>query len=178
MIWDSQYWKEPLLHLADKLVQWRGPRAWTEQDLVDIEKDVFVAFYSIRKLIEAKKISDSTAKMAVNVGLYPNKGKDVTFLNWHKLDELYDLTAKKPEQRELWFACNQVIHSYVFMPDISDDDSFKGILVCSDYERNKNLYGIDTTELIRVFRIVGEDYPSSSTFTFNPDRRDYDVTNL
>lgn len=178
MIWESHYWKEPLLLLADKLTQWQAPQEWEEEDLVGLEKDVFIAFYSIRKLIEARKLSDATAGMMVSNSAYPNKGKDVTILNWDKLEELYDFTSKKTEKRDLRFICNQVIHSYVFAPDISEEGILESILFCSDQERNKALYGIDRTELIRVFRIFGNDYPSSSTFTFNPDKRDYDVTNL
>lgn len=178
MIWESQYWKEPLLLLADKLNQLKTPQTWDEEDFVDIEKDIFIAFYSIRKLIDAKKLSDTTSEMLVSVSLYHNKGKNVTLLNWHKLEDLYDFTSKKADKRYLRFICNQVIHSYVFAPNINKKGIMKSILFCSDHERNNALLEVDRTEMIKVFRIVGNDYPSSSTFIFNQDKRDYDVTNL
>lgn len=176
MIWESVYWKKPLLQLANKLTKWQAPQKWGHRDLVGLEKDLFIAFYSIRKLMDAKKLSGSTAEMMVNVSVYPNKGRDVTFLNWHRLQELYDFTSARTEHLPLRFVCNQVIHSYVFMPCITEAGVFEGIFFCSDYERHKNLYGLDRTELIKVFHMVGNDYPNSRTFIFMPNRRDYDVS--
>lgn len=176
MIWESEYWKKPLLQLANKLFRWSNPREWTERELVDIEKDIFVAFYSIRKLMDAKKLSDSTEEMPINVNIYPNMGRDVTLLNWHDIDELYNLEAKHTTHRDLRFICNQIIHSYVFVPDINEAGVIEKILFCSDRERNERLYGIQMNELINIFRVVGKDYPARGEFVFNPEKRDYDVT--
>lgn len=177
MIWESEHWKEPLLRLASKLVRWGKPREWTERELVRIEKDIFVAFYSIRKLMDAKKLSDSTEIMPVNVSIYPSKGSAVTIYNWDKIDKLYDLEVKNLSQRNLRFICNQIIHSYVFMPDIDENGSLHAILFCSDRERNTNLFGIEANDLINIFRIVGKDYPATSVSVFNPKKQDYEVTN-
>lgn len=177
MIWESEYWKKPLLRLAGKLNRWSTPRVWTEQELVSIEKDVFIAFYSIRKLIDAKKLSDSTEAMMISVNMFPGKGKNVTLLNWHKIDSLYDFSSSNDGNRDLRFISNQVIHSYVFLPDIKEDGSLGGILFCSDRERNKNLFRLDVAELIKILRIVGKDYPPRSTLVFNAKKQDYDQTN-
>jgi hypothetical protein len=177
MIWESEHWKKPLLRLASKLVRWRNPREWTERELVSIEKDIFVAFYSIRKLMDAKKLSDATEVMPVNVTIYPSKGKAVTIYNWEKIDKLYDLEAKNLSQRDLRFICNQIIHSYVFMPEIDENGVFQAIVFCSDRERNANLFGIGADDLIKALRVVGKDYPATSASVFNPKKRDYDVTN-
>ncbi len=176
MIWESSYWKKPLLRLAKKYSLWKSPREWTERELVSLEKDIFVAFYSIRKLMDAWKLSDSALEMTVNVSVYQNKGKNVTYLNWDRIEELYDFSSMKIEQRKLRFICNQVIHSYVFTLDISKRGSFEGILFCSDYEKDKNLYGLDVTELINTLNVVGYDYPSSSHLVYNPSKGDYDIT--
>jgi hypothetical protein len=177
MIWESDHWKMPLLRLASKLARWSIPREWTERELVSIEKDIFIAFYSIRKLMDAKKLSDATELMPLNVAIYPTKHKDVTFHNWDNIDSLYDLTASQTSQRDLRYICNQIIHSYVFVPDISEDGAFAGILFCSDRERNKKLYGVETNELISALCVVGKDYPAVGKYIFNPKQRDYDVFN-
>ena len=75
MIWESEYWKKPLLRLANKFTEWQTPRIWDEKDLVGLEKDLFIAFYSIRKLIDARKLSDTVAGMIIPVSVYPNKVK-------------------------------------------------------------------------------------------------------
>jgi hypothetical protein len=177
MIWESEYWKEPLLKLASKLVRWKKPREWTERELVSIEKDVFVALYSIRKLMDAKKLSNATEVMSVSVSIYPSEGKDVTIYNWERIDHLYNLEVENLSQRDLRFVCNQIIHSYVFIPDIDEHGIFQAIMFCSDRERNINLFGIGVDDLIDTLRVVGKDYPAESVSIFNPKKRDYDVKN-
>jgi hypothetical protein len=115
--------------------------------------------------------------MPINLTVYPIKGKAVTIYNLHKIDQIYDLEAKNSLQRDLRFICNQIIHSYVFMPDIDENGVFKAILFCSDRERNANLFGIEADNLINTLRVVGKDYPATSVSVFNPKKRDYDVTN-
>ncbi len=175
MIWESEDWKRPLLRLASKLARWSTPREWTERELASLEKDIFIAFYSIRKLMEAKKLSNATEVMPLNVAMYPSKHKDVTLQNWHNIDSLYDLTARQTSQRDLRYICNQIIHSYVFVPETSEDGAFIGILFCSDKERNNKIYGVKSEDIINILRVVGKDYPAVSVITFNSKKRDYDV---
>jgi hypothetical protein len=115
--------------------------------------------------------------MPINVAIYPSKGKDVTIYNWDKIYKFYDLEAKQLSQRDLRFICNQIIHSYVFLPDIDDNGVFQAIVFCSDRERNINLFEIEVNDLINALRVIGKDYPAESRSTFNPKKRDYDVTN-
>jgi hypothetical protein len=82
MIWESCYWKEPLIRLTKKLKQWNKQRNWTEERLVNLEREIFISFYSIRKLMDAYKLSDSTVSMEVNLFPYPKKDQFVTQLNW------------------------------------------------------------------------------------------------
>jgi hypothetical protein len=61
MIWESWYWKKPLLDMAKRLRSLKAAGYLTEKQMVQIERDIFIGFYSIRKLIEAKtKITDKT----------------------------------------------------------------------------------------------------------------------
>jgi hypothetical protein len=175
MIYESEYWKKPLLHMARKFSRLSKPREWTEEEIVQIEKDVFIAFYSIRKLIEAHKLSTKTEKMSLSVKTYPSRGIKVHLFNWHHINSLYDFVTFKSIQKTLWFICNQIIHSYVFVPDIGQEGSFDGILFCSDKERNTHLYELEVSEMIKTLRIVGRDYPYASQVTFNAAKQDYDI---
>lgn len=177
MIWESEYWKKPLLRLANKIKQWSKQSELTERDLIRIEREIFIAFYSIRKLMEAKKLSDSTEIMPVPVTIHLNKGKDVTHYNWNKIDELYDLDCKQVADRDLRFICNQIIHSYVFLPLVDENGIFQAIIFCSDRERNTNLFRIEASDLLNIFWTVGKDYPSSSLSTLNSRKRDFDIHN-
>jgi hypothetical protein len=52
MIWESCYWKEPLLEMAGRLRALKaGRHRLTEKRLVELERDIFIGFYSIRKLL-------------------------------------------------------------------------------------------------------------------------------
>ena len=52
MIYDSFYWKEPLLQTANWLRRVRLSERTSERTYVRVEREVFVGFYSIRKLFD------------------------------------------------------------------------------------------------------------------------------
>jgi hypothetical protein len=176
MIWESYYWKESLLKHAGDLRKRKTQKRWREASFGRVEETVMLAFYSIRKLIEAAKIATATSKMEIAVELYPWKGKRVTRLNWHKLDELYDsdsrITARIPLQR----ICNQMGHSYVFAIAHSDSGGLGGFLFVSDRDKHRHLHFLDVDEAIAVFEHVGRDYPNEVRMALNSETGDYEVT--
>jgi hypothetical protein len=173
MIWESSDWKKPLLKLSKQIHKWKE-KSLSDKDLVDIEKTILIAFYSIRKLVDARKLSNTTQEMKINIFSYPNV-KNVTLMNWHKIDELYNLEEENPKQCDLSFIYNQLIHSYVFMIDDNPKGGFNGIFFSSDSQRNKKVFKISADELIRILDTVGNDYSSSSRLEFNEVKQDYDV---
>lgn len=72
MIWESSFWKDDLVKVAGKLVKRTIQKRWPERSLASLEKDVFVSFYAIRKLIESKKISDGLLSLKIPVIGYPS----------------------------------------------------------------------------------------------------------
>jgi len=176
MIWESGYWKKPLVKLADKITRWQRQKKWTEQILVNIEREFFLAFYSIRKLMEAKKLTDKTRNLKVLMKYYPNKGKDVHYMNWDNIEKLYDLSIQKSETRNLEFICNQVIHSYVFIINISESGLFDSIFFCSDRIRNSKIYELEVNKIQSIFRTVGRDYPYKATYQFDESKKDYIIS--
>lgn len=98
MIFESQYWKEPLLVSARWLSKLRLSEGTRESTYVRLEKELMIGFYSIRKLIETIKISDSTKEIKFDIEWYKNI-KKVDWLNHAFLHENYDLTKSYSEQR-------------------------------------------------------------------------------
>ena len=98
MIWESYYWKQDLLRQAKNLIRRKSQHRWPEASLAKIEQMVMLGFYSVRKLIEASKISNDLIESPVSIIMYPSKNKSVTLLNWHKLDQLYD--RSKPVKKK------------------------------------------------------------------------------
>ena len=175
MIWESQYWKDGLLRHAKDLRRRKKQRRWPEASLARVEQDVMVAFYSIRKLIEAEKVATETKARPVVLQRHKWRGKQVTRMNWHKLNELYELEESTSETRDLRWVANQLIHSYVFVVCFDDYGGFDGVFFTSDKNRNKSLHRIGVDQMIDLYEHVGTDYPNEMHMIMNPKTGDFDV---
>lgn len=175
MIWESSYWKEDLLKLAQKLRARSKQRKWPQRSLANVEKEVFFAFFAIRKLIEAKKLSDKIANRAVRASSFASRGRPVTYMNWHRLDRLYDLASPRAVSLRLPFLCNQIIHSYAFSTEHAGGGGLSAILFCSDRKRNRSLYRLSLCRILRLLSDVGRDYAHSAVFNWDPAKKDYTV---
>ncbi|TBT23870.1 hypothetical protein D5E86_24770 [Vibrio parahaemolyticus] len=174
MIWESSDWKEPLLESASRLQKLSKSNEIDESEFVQIEKDVFIGFYAIRKLMDTSKISDSTKSFDVSLKCFPNL-KPVDYMNWHRVDELYDLSGKQCETKTLRALCNFIVHSYVFMPELNDEGHLVSFYVTSDKDRNKKLYSVSIEQVLDIFKLVGSDYPSNTKMARNPKTGDWDI---
>ena len=140
----------------------------TQTQYVQLEKDIFLGFYTVRKLFETvTKVSDATKAKKLQLVWYPNK-KAVTWRNNHRVDELYDLGAAHKENRDLWFICGRIIHSFIFVPVLSDQGGLAGIMFTSDTDKNERIYSLDIESVIDVFEIVGKDYPGNIQVSRDP----------
>ena len=175
MIWESAYWKDDLLRLTRILKQKRHQKIWRESSLAIVEKTVMTGFYIIRKLMEAKKLSDTIVSQKIPTQRHQHRGKPVALVNWHRIDRHYDLEHRSLTQRSLKWLCNQMIHSYVFIVSLDDKNSLDGLYFASDRERNKAIHHLSLEKVIEVFESVGKNYPCSSRFVFNTKTQDYDM---
>lgn len=176
MINDSTHWKAEMRVIARRMVKRLEQKSWSERSLFLLERDVFFAFFSVRKLIEAGKLSKSIIEMPISVNVFPATGKNVTKLNNHKIDELFHLSKKQPKILQLHTVCNQFVHSYIFMPVFGENDTLESIFFSSDYRRNVQLYELNVSEIVRCLLTVALDDPLEIHMVFNEDRRDYVVT--
>ncbi|MCE9562415.1 MAG: hypothetical protein K8U57_10210 [Planctomycetes bacterium] len=176
MILESHFWKVDLRKRAGTLRKFAKQKRWTESSHAKFEQTIMVGFYSIRKLIEAKKLSNTILKLQVPVKKYLGKGDGVHLLNCHKLDELYQLESGEAGTCNLMFTCNQIIHSYIFAPLCGDDLRVCGFMVSSDRERNQRAFEIQVSDVTTIFDLVGADYPNSGQSIDNPAKGDFDVS--
>jgi hypothetical protein len=178
MIWESGDWKKELLKTASIISKRIHQKRWTERSFFLFEKEIFFAFYSIRKLIEAKKLSDHVVEAKILIQSFKSTGLTVTRLNRDRVDELYDLQNSSSESIKLQTVCNQFIHSYIFVPCFGEFNELDGIIFCSDHTRKNKVYKLAITDLIEIFKMVGSDYPTSTQFVFDEKFGDYHVVNL
>jgi len=171
MIWESSHWKEPLLKSASWLRRVRFGENTQERTFVKIEKEIFIGFYSIRKLLETVKVTDATKSKKYELEWFPNIEKP-NHLNWHKIDRLYNLNQRNKENRDIGFICNLFIHSYVFI--ISGEDKLDGVYVTSDNFKNKKVYFVSLDNILSIYRLVGRNYPSGSEFIKNSETGEFE----
>lgn len=159
MIGDSIPWKEDLLRIAKTLEGRTTQRRWTERTSFLVERDVMNAGYAIRKLIEARKLSDELLQERVTVQRHQLLGRAVDIWNRFEFYEHYDMERPDTVQLTLTEFCNQIIHSWVWMMSATEDPSprFNGVYVSSDWARKRCVYFIGSGTLIQLFRAVGLD---------------------
>ncbi|MCW5797325.1 MAG: hypothetical protein KIT40_02405 [Nitrospira sp.] len=179
MIWESQYWKEDLTRLALRLGQRSHQSKWSERSLGKLEKEIFIGFYSIRKLLEAKKLSEDIVNGLIPADSFKwSGGRKITHLTSSSaLLEAFDFNALQKVKLSLRFVCNQVIHSYIYKETFDENGRLCGILISSDCQRNKTVFFITLKNIIKAFSEIGKDYPSNAEFRFDSKSGDYIVKN-
>jgi hypothetical protein len=74
----------------------------------------------------------------------------------------------------LEFFCNLFIHSFVFVPEQQENGSLADASVSSDRTRKEKLYFVDLAHILKAFRTVGRDYPSSQHMRRNEDTHQWE----
>jgi hypothetical protein len=113
--------------------------------------------YALRKLIEAKKLSDEVESVGLDVTMHPWTGKTVDIMSRHDLHLAYDLTQEQRQQMGLREFCNQIVHSFVFQMRFLEAGGLDGIYVASDYSKQQGVYFVEIDEIIRVLELAVED---------------------
>jgi hypothetical protein len=157
VIEDSIPWRDQLIRVADGLEKRKTQRRWTDRTNFLIERDIMTSAYAIRKLHEARKISDQLARRKLNVKRFKLVGKVLD--HWSReFWESFDLESPTETQVSLTFLCNQIIHSFAWIISATEEgELFDGVFVSSDRERRRFLYFIHVDLLIGLFREVGEE---------------------
>jgi hypothetical protein len=169
MIWDSNPWKRDLRKCSHFLQRLSAQsRPLTEQQLFSVERRIFLAFYSIRKLLEAHKLTDSCTQQQTAVKVYPPTGKPITHFNWHRSDEHFDFTAPRVERWSLVKLCHQFVHSYVFHIVDGETGGLSGFFIASDRQRTEGLLDIDVNSVIAICQSVAADDISTLHWTRDP----------
>jgi hypothetical protein len=178
MISNSSYWKDDLLKNAHGLRKRAKQKRWADASFVRVEQAIMLGFYSIRKLVESKLLSDTIASQTIELTAYSWKGKAITRVNSLGFDKLYDLDNGVTVTKDLLFVCHQMVHSYIFLTPLNENGSLDGVIFSSDRERHTALYFLDINRIITLFEFIGNDDPSQTMMVFNNKKQDYDVTNL
>lgn len=176
MIYESFPWKEELLKIKKSLEHREVQKRWNNRSYFLFEKEIFISFYIIRKLIEADKFSTKNREMKIPCHMFPTSEKKVTKFNKHRIEVLYDFSKYKMDEIRLIDLCHQIIHSYIFDPVFAENKKVIGFWVTSDRRRNRSLYCIFIDDVIKLFNILGNDYPNYMNSYYDNKTKDYIIS--
>ena len=169
MIRESYPWKTEIWKSARYFERLRNQhRNLSGRQCFCVEKHVFLSFYAIRKLIEAKKLSDECTSQQVSVTTYPCTGKPITHFNWHKSDEHFDFGRPTQSKWSVLNLCHQFVHSYVFHVVAGESSGLAGFMVASDRQKKDSLVEIHIGTSISLFDAVVQDDIVSSHWCRDP----------
>jgi hypothetical protein len=165
VIWESWPWKRELARLAAKMRRRMVQRRWSEASLAILERDVFVTGFAIRKLLDSHKLSDEAESIGIPATAHAARGRAVDIMNWHRIDELYDLGASHKLVISLRKFCDQVVHSFVFVPETDEGTGLQGFFLTSDRCKAERLLYFDIEDVVKAMeRISADDIVSMETY--------------
>lgn len=168
MIFESWPWKRELKRRSASLDRRRSQKRWMESSFFAVEQDLFVSAFAIRKLLESKKISDEVESLSLVATIFKSTGRVVDFMSRHKIDKLYDLEHPVTADISVREFCDQLIHSFVFETELSDDGGLSGIYFSSDNLKRTELIYVRLIEIIDVIERVAEDDVVSAMWLRDP----------
>lgn len=154
---ESYYWKQKLLEAARKLERRRLQKTWATRSIVLFERELMLVFFCIRKLIEAKKLTDACDRRTIRVHRFPNLGGRSDLSSFIEFDKVYDMSSGKEKDLTIGFVSNQLIHSYLIFPAFSRRHRLNGVWVTSDFERYRAVYRVPIASLVSAIRHVATD---------------------
>jgi hypothetical protein len=173
MIWESAPWKQQLVrdagqirHLAKAKL---SPEEENEREYVRIERLIFVTAYSMRKLWESKKLSTNWNDQKLQCSKYPLKGNIPDTLNWHQIDRHYNLAARQRVSIRPEEFCDRIIHSFIFLIQLTDEGVPESIYFASDQTRKQGVWLVRLNDVADLILKTGRDYPSEGHFVRGAD---------
>lgn len=130
-----------------------------ERACLRFERFVFWSAFVIRKLAEAKKLSDEFEDERFVVRRHPTTDPDgyQDHMNAHRIESHYDLEKRESRTVDpLWIA-SQLVHSFSFIPEIDDDGRPAGLYFNSDRSRRTSLFHLPWAEFERLILFVCSD---------------------
>lgn len=170
---ESRYWKEDLLAHAKRLRPAKKPKRLSERAVVSFEKELMVSFFMVRALLERGKLSSKVRSHELPVVRYPWKGEQVTRINFHDIDELYDLRDGVETKVNVNFISNQFVHARAIFASRDQTRNWSHVLLCSDFEQKKGVYLVTVSEIQSLFHLVARDWIQWSSMVYDAALGDY-----
>jgi hypothetical protein len=158
MIWESGPWKEEVARRAYSLERRKKQKRWRDISAARLEQDVFYAAFAVRKLVESFKLSDEIEALSIQIIEYPANDRVADIMNWDRIDELYDLSRPIKRSIGLLQFCNQIIHSFIFLPCFEENlVTLSGFFFSSDRMKIERVLYLEIDTVIALLYSVAQD---------------------
>lgn len=128
-----------------------------------LERDVMTAAYSVRKLVEARKVSDTLSRKSWAASRFERIGPVPDVWNSADPERLFDMSSPAKCSLSTLEVCNQIIHSYLFFPMWRwNEETYRRIELdalafVSDRRRREYLYSMKVETLVALLTQVGDE---------------------
>lgn len=175
---ESTYWRQELRAEVAWLKRHRKYRRWSEKQLVLYERRLMLVAFQIRSLLERPKVDDHARTVRLAAIRYKKKGiKPFTFVGNGFPEDRFDIANPEAVELSVLDVCNQLIH-YYWMQTWSEGTAFNGMLVFSDYMRQKCAYEFLIEDLISLFSVFADESSAVSGLSFQWDEKRQDYVTL
>jgi len=154
MLHEAEFWREEISSNRASLAKIAKQQMHGRKTKVTIEKNVFLTFYAIRKLIENGHLPPETAEHQISVRTHLRR-PDVPWSHGLSLDRLYDTDRSSVQQSSVRYVMNQFIHSAVFVIQLRRPMEIIGFHVASDRERDRQCLYVSLAEVLDIFDLAG-----------------------
>ena len=140
MITESWPWRRSLRAKVSQINKVQSYTRLRRDTIALLEHDILVAFFEVRKLIDARtKIPRSVADKNIPVLVYPSIK---AFGNWQRFDlhDHFDLSKPSSHSLTVQKLSNQFIHLLVFSFAFDELNRLRGVYVVSDFDRGKKCH--------------------------------------
>ncbi len=156
MIHESYYWKKELYNDFITISKIRQNKRIYEKSFVKLERALMMGAFIIRKLDEAQKIPPDFLYRQETLEFFVNKGEIVDHMNWHKIDEHYDLSTRTKQTRNWKYILNQLIHSFTLVYVFDDENKLDGIFINTDNTKKDALLYLPIKLILTIFLSISE----------------------
>lgn len=172
MVIESRYWHEDLARYAKAFRPVKKPPRWSERLVVNFEKDVTIALFMVRRLAEASKFSSKMKQHKAQIFRCAFHGKPHRLI-YRDIDELYRLEAEEAVSKGVAFVCNQFIHADFTFAFRGEDRNWLGLYTSSDFEKQKWVYQVPLSEVVKILELAVEDYPGTLRWRYDSEKDDW-----
>lgn len=172
---ESRYWRQELRAELAWLKKHRKYLRLSEKQLVLYERRLMLVAFQVRSLLERPKVNDRARNARMPVIRYKKIGtRPFTYVGSGFPEDRFDFANPEVAELGVLDVCNQLIH-YCWMQTWCEGTAFVGMLVFSDYMRQKWAYELQIENLLSLFSVFANDSSAVSgiSFVWNEKKQDY-----